>query len=402
MNLLFSSGLPRSGTNLITKALSVHEKIIYACGPAIEIYRYHRNHILKKYGSFELQNFVKPTDPILAYFGNDHLINFLDIILESSFDEIFDQSLNNNFFLAIKNRVDHDSKDLLENIESIKGESFSEIIKNLAQHIQITRKKISNDGYVGIHESWNIDSFPALAKSFPMAKFIVIMRDPRATINSSLGFAKNRPDTRAQIISFCRHFRKYVRLINRFMSDSCFNNKLLVIKHEDTLNNPRFVISKICQFLNLDFNENLLDPSLYYDYATKSIWNGNSAFEKKVKNFDSNRNIRWKKTLTSNEIKSIEYLCYEEMIAMNYELINKFPLNKKDLTNIFNFLFDHDFTQKVKWRTDLGKPILDFGFESFRSSVDLLNFHDTETVRLCNLFQDSLNIENLNQFFLKQ
>ncbi len=349
-----------------------------------------------------MQELIKPTDPILAYFGNEYLVDFLDIILESTFDESIDQNLFDNFFIATKNRIDHDSKDLLDDIESIKGETFSDIVNNLAFHIQKTRKKIAKVGYVGIHESWNIDSFPALARSFPYAKFLVIIRDPRSTINSSLGFAKNRPDTRAQIISFARHYRKYIRLINYFMNNNLFSNRLLIIKHEDTLNNPSFVMNKICDFLGLKFTQDILDPSKYFDYASKLTWTGNSAFDKEVKNFDPNRNSRWKETLSESIIKAIEFLCNEEMEAMNYELMFDVPSKKSEITDIYNTLFNHDYLQSVKWRTDLGKPMLDFGFESFRSTVNLSNFHDSKTIRLCNLFIDDIDKEKLNQYFIKK
>ncbi len=59
MNYIFSSGLPRSGTALLTKALYESDQASLAVGPNIEIYRFLRNKLIKKYGSPSLKKKIK-------------------------------------------------------------------------------------------------------------------------------------------------------------------------------------------------------------------------------------------------------------------------------------------------------------------------------------------------------
>ena len=47
MNYIFSTGLPRSGTALLTKALYESNQASLAVGPNVEIYRFFRNKLIK-------------------------------------------------------------------------------------------------------------------------------------------------------------------------------------------------------------------------------------------------------------------------------------------------------------------------------------------------------------------
>ena len=51
MNYIFSSGLPRSGTALLTKSLYASNGVSMAVGPNVEIYRFLRDQLVNKYGS---------------------------------------------------------------------------------------------------------------------------------------------------------------------------------------------------------------------------------------------------------------------------------------------------------------------------------------------------------------
>ena len=59
MNFIFSSGLPRSGTALLSKALYESNQASVAVGPNVEIYRFLRNKLIRKYGSLSLKKQIK-------------------------------------------------------------------------------------------------------------------------------------------------------------------------------------------------------------------------------------------------------------------------------------------------------------------------------------------------------
>lgn len=384
---LFSTGLPRSGTNVLTKALSVHNDIMLAMGPNIEIYRYHRDAVVRRHGSKELQLSIKQGSPIQDYYGADCKIELLDLMLNSSLSEEFEPNEWETFYNAAITRYDHDSSDLLTGYTSLKSRDYIGIIKNLLNVIGNLRTS-GHKKWIGAHESWNIDSFPALARDFPSAKFLIVLRDPRAVFNSLFAQAKDRPQLRAQILSYSRHFRKYVVLTHKFQREALFKGRLFVLRHEDLLQNPESVLQKICGFLDLQFDERMLDTNNYYDFATRGTWKGNSAFDKIVTGFDPQRSVRWKQTLPEITAKAIEYLCFNEMKLAGYNADHH--VETLNHVEIINHLIEHDYHLPVKWRTDLGVPMWDLSLEEMRHILlrSTTKVRDGMFLRACFLFEE--------------
>lgn len=93
MNLIFSTALPKSGSTLFTKTLSANNKVMMAMGPNIEIYRFHRNSLIKKYGSSNLKKNITRQSPIQDYFGDECRNKLLKIMLNSTLEERFENKL---------------------------------------------------------------------------------------------------------------------------------------------------------------------------------------------------------------------------------------------------------------------------------------------------------------------
>ena len=178
-----------------------------AAGPNIEIYRFHRDAVLRRHGSPELQRAVRPRSPLQDYFGADARLELLDLILASSLNEPFDASEWESFYEMAVTRYDHDSTDLLPGFASLKADDYAGLIKNLLTVIADRRQAVDRQ-WIGVSESWNIDAYPALARAFADARFLIVLRDPRAVFNSLHAQALERPQLRAQILSYARHFRK--------------------------------------------------------------------------------------------------------------------------------------------------------------------------------------------------
>ena len=47
--------------------------------------------------------------------------------------------------------------------------------------------------------------------------------------------------------------------------------RLMIIKYEDLVTNPNLYLKKICKFLQINFNKNMINPNKYYDFVTKKI-----------------------------------------------------------------------------------------------------------------------------------
>ena len=185
MNNVFSTGLPRSGTSLLTKTLYEGNQVSMAVGPNIEIYRFFRNKLVSKYGSSSLKKKIKKFSPIPDYFASSEGEELLKIMLNSNLNEKFDQKNWKDFLKRSKSRNDHDSADLIDSFSELKGKTFKKIILNLLAIIKKKRQfrkkiKTKKNLYYGFHESWNICSLKAIARAFRKAKFFIVIRDPRS------------------------------------------------------------------------------------------------------------------------------------------------------------------------------------------------------------------------------
>ncbi len=311
--LAFSTGLPRSGTNLLTKILSAHSEVTWACGPNIEIYREHRDAVALK-----LQIEMEPGTPFLDYFGNDEQQErLLRCMLGSSFDINVDPEVVTRLVRRSINRQDHDSPDLLASYHTLSGTNFAELVVSLAQIVEQKRPKASNR-IVGLHESWTIESLPALAKSFPDARFIVMFRDVRATISSMLAFAAKNSYGSARPIDYVRHFRKQFAIAAWIQQQPELSNKIFFLRHEDLVSSPQDIVIRMSNFLQLDFEESMLDTKAFWDYGKNQLWLGNSAHKQSVHGFSNSRNTTWRRALPPDLIAAINLLAEYELCQLGY------------------------------------------------------------------------------------
>ena len=176
---IFGASLPRSGTKLYTYALSVNKKILIASNPNVELFRFLKKDYSKRFKiKKKLKNF-KINFTIEDYYGSNEKLNLLKFILNSNLNIRFNENLKefqNKSFTRSKLEIG----DLSQHMKEISGSTYKEIFEN---QIKIIKKRVKNSrDWVGFSESWAIEFFPAIARTFPNAKFIVCLRDPRATI----------------------------------------------------------------------------------------------------------------------------------------------------------------------------------------------------------------------------
>lgn len=394
MNILITTALPRSGTTLLSNVLNNSEQAMTAHGPNIEIYRYHRGELIKKFGSNQLKKKINYFSPIQDYFGADYKIELLNLMLNSDLNLKFPNKLWKKFLDQSSNRIDHDSADLIKNFKLLKSNTFRGILKNLFKIIKITRK-VKRRKLIGINESWNICSYPAIAKSFPKAKFIILIRDPRAIYAALEKNASKRKELKVQILSVIRHFRKYVILSNFFLKLKIFDKKILILRFEDLINKPKKQIKMMCKFLNIRYVKSMIDVKNFIDHAKNDKYTGSSAFELKFKSFDKRPIKNWEKYLTPIDVKTIEFLCSKELKSAGYKL--KYKLNKKDLKQISNNL-RNDYKKKVNWKTDNNNFNLDLKYEIKREN-ELKNRNQNFNKK--NFLNLSNNLKNISDYFKK-
>jgi len=404
MNYIFSSGLPRSGTALLTKSLYASNRVSMAVGPNVEIYRFLRDQLVNKYGSNLLKKKVKKYSPIQDYFASEEGAELLRLMFTSSLKERFKKK---DFKLFLKKSIskrDHDSADLLKYFSALKGETYKDIIKNLLKIIQKHRKlKININSkqkfYYGFHETWNVCSLLSLAKSFPSAKFYIVIRDPRSVYASLSKNGEKRKELRVQLLSFARHFRKYIILADYFLKLPIFKNRLMIIKYEDLVTSPRNYLKKICKFLHIKFHKDMTNPNKYYDFVTNKTWVPFSSFNTKFPKLNNKPINKWKKYLSDIEVKSIELLCEKEMHTVGYDM--KFKNKENHFDEVMTYI-EKDYDKKVSWRSDLQNFEKDKNMEFIRYKILKKELIANKSVlKKCFLIED-YSLSNLSKHYKSQ
>ena len=364
---VFLTGTARGGTNIIAKMLSANKNINIASGPLLEILRLQRNLVLNKFDNkkYSLSSISKL--PFQDYYYSDKSIKILDSVISLSANVKLSKNIWKKHLNIIKKRLSIENQDLVKHINKIYNPDFAKLINNCFEIIKNIRN-LRKHKVVGILDSWIIEMFLPLAKSIKNSKFIVIIRDPRASIASHT--KKKYKASIANSLSFIRCWRKMIAFTIYYKSLSIFKNRLLVVKHEDLLENPKKVCKKLCKFLNVKFESEMLDTSNYLDYSTGKIWQGNSSFEKGTFGFKKKRANRWRKKLSYSEIRAIEFIAHHELKLLNYKLYknDSFPELKNGLSLLIN-----DDQKKRKWKINTKKTEFNYGVEFFRNYIFNVN-----------------------------
>tara|TARA_Y100000590_G_scaffold185222_1_gene211028 strand:- start:1674 stop:2870 length:1197 start_codon:yes stop_codon:yes gene_type:complete len=384
---IFITGMSRGGATVLAKMLSVNKDINITIGPFLmEILRLQRNLVLNKFDKKKYPfNFTSKL-PFQDYYFSDQSIKALDSIINSSGKIKLPKKIWKRQLSLIKERWSIVNKDIIKHINKIYNPNVTKLINNCFEAVNTTRS-IKNKKNIGTLDSWIIEMFLPLAKMFKKSKFIVVVRDPRASVASSISVGKhNIPNS----LSFIKCWRKMIALTIYYKSLKIFKNRLYVVKHEDLVTNPKKICKKLCNFLNIEFDKSMLNTRNYLDYSTGKIWTGNSTFEKKTFGFSKKRTIRWKKILSPNQIKVIEFVAQHEMKLLNYKFDKNNDMSK--LRKGFSYLIKDD-RNKRKWKTTANTTEFDYGAEFFKSYLFDVNsvLKDQSLIRRLFLFEEVYN-----------
>lgn len=317
--ITISTGLPRSGTNLFTKAMSAHQNISWACGPNIELFRDFRDAVVQEINDEGVARYCPQHSPFSDYFGSAPGTKLLGKVLHADFSA----SISNSRLIAqlsrAINRPDHDSPDLIPHLRELSGFCFTDLVNRQVQIVASARPK-PQLRTIGIHESWIIETLPAFLTSFHESKAVVVFRDPRATIASMLAAAQKDPASKAPLLGYIRHFRKQFAITAWMQHRHEFQSRVLVVRHEDLLVDPKTTLQQVCVFLGHEFQEQMLETDKYWDYGRNEYWRGNSAYGNVALGFDPARTTRWQDSLSEHSAECIEALCAYELTALGYQV----------------------------------------------------------------------------------
>ena len=145
----------------------------------------------------------------------------------------------------------------------------------------------------------NAEFAEELSRIFPQAKFIHILRNPYANIVSLRRYKS------------INHGFPIIRRVIRTLYNNYYfmyrNHRTIpeyhLIKYEDLVSQPKTQLQKLCDYLEIPFEEILLTPTFGGE-----TWEGNSAMERSFSGIDASGLDRWQDTITPMEVQYINKL----------------------------------------------------------------------------------------------
>lgn len=276
MSFVFLICTERSGSNLIRSIMDNHREI---SGPA-------PSHLFRLFG-LNYQNY-HPTQ------NKQNWSNFV-----SDFEEA-----QHNMLGIWDTKIIQ--KDLLRYCPNNK---ISEALDYLYCSERKTSEKISF-----IKENYTYLIIPFILSNWPDAKFVYQVRDPRDVAGSWLK-TDSMPGGVEQAVQTWKNDQvETLKILNHMQS----SNRLVLIRYEDLINDPEKISLELCSFLNLDYDENMLNFHMNKNTQKNSkrikAWNN---LDKPVIRDNSGK---YKLSLTKSDIRYIELSCSTEMKKFDYIL----------------------------------------------------------------------------------
>lgn len=248
------------------------------------------------------------------YFGNINSKNDVSKLI----DIMYSGKLNGSFWTTkswnvkgVQNSIIGVDKNTLKRELLNSNYSYKEIFKILVEQHTIARNK--NRG--GAKFPVDISFVPTLMGWFPESKVIHIIRDPRAIYTSMVHMDKRSFVNKYKLKNYIINIKRFIYLIWQYKlavkihKRYSGNNNYYLSRFEDIVTEPEKYLKKLCEFLKINFQEDMLNPNVV-DSSYKNI-------EKKT-GFDKKALNRWKDHISPKGEFLIKLLLKSEIKEMGY------------------------------------------------------------------------------------
>ena len=215
-------------------------------------------------------------------------------------------------------------------------------------------------------------------------KFVVLIRDPRASITSNS--LAREPGKVANAVSFAKAWRKNVAFSVYLGKTELMRERLFVTTIEQMNREPERTTSDLCSFLNLEFDPRMIDPDSYFNWGAREQWQSNSSLGQGNGFIRIAGMSRWREHLPKDIWKTVELICGPEMRLLGYE--PDFELDGMKIDAEVAGYLQREYGETRAWRGDFGRLEMDYGMELFRRALlgDPPEALDTDTIRRHFLF----------------
>ncbi len=155
----------------------------------------------------------------------------------------------------------------------------------------------------------NIVYFPEMMELFTKSHFIQVIRDPRAIVSSMQQVKKRAIKKGITVPFFTVNHHTSIDYVEKcyavgFTAAKKYPDKVFTVVYEQLLLNPEQETKKICDFLGLEWSQDMLTPKdkkhlgeLAITTKSKELWYNSLEYNK---NPDRNNIGKWKKKLSIN------------------------------------------------------------------------------------------------------
>lgn len=154
-----------------------------------------------------------------------------------------------------------------------------------------------------------------LHEMFPEARFIHLVRDPRAVVRS----ANNFPRLPDDIVINATNWLHFLQTGYQRLTQSVPSSRWCTIRYEDLTTDPQPAVRAMCQFIDAPFHPRMLNfhkDATAYMPATIDQLGGD---RKVTRPIYTDKQEKWRSDLSEHEIGVVEYICGDVMTAFGYE-----------------------------------------------------------------------------------
>lgn len=175
-------------------------------------------------------------------------------------------------------------------------------ISKLISGLLTAESRKSNAKYIADKTPRNILSFNVLNEIVPDAKFLFMIRNPVAVINSIMGVRERIINTDGYAGGYLRSFRsicEYVEKCNSIgLSQVMIHQNVGLVQYERLVKNPDAELASICKFLEIPYSismmpgvssDTIINPLVHID----DIWYGEADYNRTITDTTKNENFTY-------------------------------------------------------------------------------------------------------------
>jgi hypothetical protein len=212
---------------------------------------------------------------------------------------------------------------------------------------QLASKKDIFEYIIGLYNKDGIDTFlektprhvffyPEIMTHYPDARFICMVREPKNVASSQLTL------TSKQNKSVIRISLLYNKITSAIL-DIRQRPNALALKYEDLTDDTEAVIKKVCEFLEIPYNANLLDdvaapPEII---TSRAFWQERNVGWNKIRKSDPDK---WRKFLDDGQANLVNYITRKNAAKFEYILDHRWAaLSRGAVQDITKLLAPREF-----------------------------------------------------------